>query len=304
MARLFESEVRVLVTGGHGFSGLYLVPLLKARGYQTVLLESDIVVDLRDAKAVEQRVAEICPTHVIHLAGLSHVRHPNASEYYAVNTLGTENLLAALLQVAPKLHLCVLASSANIYGNPVMDPVTEDCPPRPINHYACSKLAMEHIARTWSDRIPILIARPFNYTGVHQSKSFFVPKVVYEFARKASTLTVGNLDVVRDFSDVRTVADIYARLLERGQPGDLLNICSGEGRSLSSIIDILSDEAGYRPRVEMDPLLVRRSELKRLVGSEMRLVERIGPLGHTDFDETLRWMFNRAKSSLQDLRPA
>ena len=108
----------------------------------------------------------------------------------------------------------MLASTSQVYGNPSDDPVTEDTITTPINHYACSKLAMELMARNWFDRLPILITRPFNYTGRGQDQRFLLPKLIDHFRRRAAVIHLGNLDVERDFLDVRSVADIYVRLLE------------------------------------------------------------------------------------------
>jgi nucleoside-diphosphate-sugar epimerase len=280
---------RVLITGLDGFTGTHLAPLLRQRGYE-VIRASQPEFDLLDAQSIAATVDAARPEFVIHLAGITFVPHQDASAIYAVNTVGTTLLLSALERIAPRLRKVMLASTSQVYGNPSDDPVTEDTITTPINHYACSKLAMELMARNWFDRLPILITRPFNYTGRGQDQRFLLPKLIDHFRRRAAVIHLGNLDVERDFLDVRSVADIYVRLLESPAQFQALNIASGIGRTLHSIIDDLIRITGHRLSVRVDPALVRRDDVRRLVGSNERLVRLIGPLQYTDFEATLQWM--------------
>jgi nucleoside-diphosphate-sugar epimerase len=132
---------------------------------------------------------------------------------YAANTVGTSSLLEAVARTLPEVRKVLPASSAHVYGDADADPIDENVPPMPVNHCACSKLAMEPIARTWVDRLPIVIARPFNYTGPGQTEGFLIPKLEAHYAGRRPVLEPGNIEVERDFSDVRMVADAYARLL-------------------------------------------------------------------------------------------
>ena len=131
------------------------------------------------------------PDFVIHLAGISFVAHDNAAALYAVNT-GTTSFLKALEPQAARLRKVILASTSQVYGNATDDPITEQTPTAPVSHYACSKLAMESMARTWFNRLPILITRPFNYTD-GASIQFLVPKLVDHFRRRAPVVQRGNL---------------------------------------------------------------------------------------------------------------
>ena len=230
------------------------------------------------------------PEYVIHLAAITFVAHQDATALYAVNTVGTTSLLSALERIAPRLRKVVLASTSQIYGNATDDPITESTPPAPISHYACSKLAMEFMARSFFDRLPILITRPFNYIGRGQAPQFLVPKLIDHFRRKAPVIELGNLDVERDFLDVRSVADAYVRLLESPLQSQAVNIASGVGRSLASILDDLTRITGHRPATSVNASLVRRNEIRRMVGSSERLLNTIGPLRYSDFEATLRWM--------------
>ena len=232
-------EARVLVTGIEGFTGLHLGPLLQQSGYQ-VIRAVQPEFDLRQPESITERSSAAQPDFVIHLAGISFVAHDDVTAMYAVNTVGTSSLLTALERVAPRLRKVILASTSQVYGNSNDDPITENTLTAPVSHYACSKLSMELMARTWFDRLPIIITRPFNYIGRGQAKHFLLPKLVDHFRRRAPVIQLGNMSVERDFLDVRSVADVYVRLLESPLHSDVLNIASGVGRSLRSIIDDLT----------------------------------------------------------------
>jgi nucleoside-diphosphate-sugar epimerase len=185
----------------------------------------------------------------------------------------------------------LLASSANIYGNAAVPVIDESVAPAPANDYAVSKLAMEYMARLWMDRLPIVITRPFNYTGVGQSENFLLPKIVSHFRKGARRIELGNLAVARDFSDVRTVAKTYRRLLAAAPAGEVFNICSGRSHSLESLIDMMNDIAGYRIDVHVNPAFVRANEVRTLSGNNAKLASTIGAIESVPLVDTLRWMY-------------
>jgi nucleoside-diphosphate-sugar epimerase len=287
---------RVFVTGLTGFTGPYVARALRDAGHEVCEPDAAAGFDLLRPDAVEAALAAARPDAVVHLAALSSVTHGDASALYAVNTVGTSNLLEAVARVAPGVRKVVLASSANVYGNAAADPIDENVPPAPVNHYACSKLAMEFIARTWFDRLPIVLARPFNYTGPGQTENFLIPKLVAHYAHRRPVLELGNIDVERDFSDVRMVADAYARLLATDDAGIVVNVCSGTGRSLRSVLRQLHDITGHEPELRVAAHLVRRAEVHRLVGSHARLRELIGELRYLDFGALLAGMVAAASA--------
>jgi nucleoside-diphosphate-sugar epimerase len=200
-------------------------------------------------------------------------------------------LLEALAADSRRLRAVLLASSANIYGNSEVELLTEDVPPAPANDYAVSKLAMEQMANLWKDRLPIIIARPFNYTGVGQSDKFLLPKIVDHFRRQASLIELGNIDVARDFQDVRFVANAYRRLLDANAVGQTVNLCSGQAYTLTEVIRMVEALAGYRIEVKVNPAFVRANEVARLTGSNRKLSELIGPLDIIPLQKTLQWMY-------------
>jgi len=299
-----DTRGRVFVTGLSGFTGRHLQSVLESAGYSVCDSEPggrpDF--DLTDPVTLDHIVKRTRPDFVIHLAGISFIAHGDAKDFYLVNTVGTTNLLQSLYRNCASLRRVILASSANVYGNASVELVAESTPAAPVNDYACSKLAMEFVARTWFDRLPIIITRPFNYTGPGQPHHFVVPKIVDHFARNAQRIELGNLDIVRDFSDVRAIVDVYCRLLDGATVGETYNVCSNQGHSLQWIIDCLTQISGHSPCIEVNPDFVRENDVTRLIGSNEKLVRAIGPLRFVNFSETLRAMYEaRCGASLQAL---
>lgn len=293
------SRSRALLTGRSGFTGRYVAQELEQRGYEVFGLSSherpgdsnSVQVDVLDREAVAKAVSTIAPDAVIHLAAISFVAHGDADEIYRVNVVGTRNLLEAVAECGKIPEIVVLASSANIYGNAEVDPITETTQPAPANDYAVSKLAMEYMARLWTDKLPIVITRPFNYTGVGQSERFLIPKIVGHFKRREKVIELGNTAVWRDFGDVRDVARYYVELVEQKVIRSTVNLCTGIGYSLGDILEMMANIAGYRINVNVNPSFIRANEVRRLVGSPERMRGIIGDMNVTPLHDTLNWMY-------------
>lgn len=282
--------MNILVTGSDGFTGRHFADLARSVGHLVLPLKAD----LADQAALQREVLAMAPDAVVHLAAISFVGHPDNTAFYAVNVVGTMNLLAALAHLPRIPSRVLLASSANVYGNCAVSPISEVQAPAPVSHYATSKLAMEHMSRTYADRLPLVITRPFNYTGAGQAVNFVVPKLVDHFARRAPTIELGNLQVEREFNDVRTVCKDYLALLHYSQPGQTYNICSGRPYALQDVIDTLTRISGLQIGVVVNPAFVRSNEVHRLCGSPVKLEElfkRHGvPRDDLRLEDTLRYM--------------
>src|ERR1039457_1632053 len=264
----------VLLTGAAGFTGHYLRKALEIHGYDVVPLQVEGAnpCDLTDLAATESAVRDARPDAVIHLAALSFVGHEHPEEFYRVNVFGTLNLLRALAGLERPPRRVLIASSGNVYGTPDIEVLDESVCPAPVNHYANSKLAMEHMVRAhWFSRMPIVITRPFNYTGPGQAKHFLIPKIVKHFRDRAAFIELGNLDVFRDFSDVDDVVAAYMALLESDVRSEIVNICSGQGIALLDVVRVMNQLAGYEIEVRVNPEFVRTNEVPRLVGSNTKL---------------------------------
>lgn len=286
--------MKILLTGTDGFTGRHFAAMAQAVGHDVLPLQAN----LTDRAAVQAEVLTAAPDAVVHLAAISFVGHADDNAFYAVNVVGTTNLLAALVQLPKRPHRVLLASSANIYGNCTQSPIAENQPPAPVNHYAMSKLAMEHMARSFGDKLPIVITRPFNYTGPGQDVNFVIPKLVKHFAQRAPSIALGNLHVEREFNDVQMVCSAYLKLLQHGEPGETYNVCSGQPYTLQHVIDTLTRITGHQIQVEVNPAFVRANEVHRLCGNPAKLQALLARHGCTldnpPLEDTLRRMLAAA----------
>jgi nucleoside-diphosphate-sugar epimerase len=293
---------RVLVTGARGFTGRYLCAELREAGYEVIgLVESppagagEVCANLLDAAATARAVQQAAPDRVVHLAAIAFVAHDDIEAIYRTNLLGSLALMQALTARAEAIRAVVLASSANVYGNAGTGAIEESTLPVPANHYAASKLAMEHMAAAFRDRLPVTIVRPFNYTGPGQSEQFVVPKLVAHFRRRAEAIELGDLDVVREFMDVRAVCGVYRRLLACAEAiGETVNICSGRGLKLAEVIALLENETCHRMEIRVNPRFLRAGEVRCLVGSPRKLAALVGPVADVPLAVTLRDMLEAA----------
>ena len=299
----------VLITGLRGFTGRFLAAQLEASGYQvfgtvfgTVFgkvpqTPGEYAVDLCNLEQVQNLVNKVKPDYVAHLAAISFVAHGDADAIYRTNVVGSRNLLQALSECEKKPQSILLASSANVYGNAVGDPIGESTTPNPVNDYAVSKLSMEYMARLWMDKLPVTIVRPFNYTGSGQASHFLIPKIVEHFQRTEKSIELGNIDVYRDFSDVRMVARVYQRLLQSNCVGEIFNVCSSVAVSLEEVLSMMADIAGYTIDVKVNPTFVRENEIKVLRGDNRKLKSTVGEIDIIPLRETLEWMYKKGLPS-------
>jgi nucleoside-diphosphate-sugar epimerase len=287
-----------LITGISGFTGYYMAAELSAAGYRVYgigSIESErkdyFSVDLMDYQHLQKVIELIQPDVVVHLAAIAFVGHGDPAAFYNVNVVGTRNLLQALASIDKKPQSVLLASSANVYGNSREGQLDELTPANPANDYAVSKLAMEYMAMLWKDKLPIVITRPFNYTGIGQPEGFLLPKIVKHFREKAVVIELGNLDVWRDFSDVRVLANTYLRLLHSDDAiGQIVNVCSGTTYSLRDIISYCEEITQHHLTIKVNPAFVRANEVKILSGSAEKLQALIGDWQPIPIVDTLHWM--------------
>jgi len=274
---------RLLVTGRSGFVGRTLAAMVDTGvvGAGWELVEVPDALDLRDKAAVADLVARQAPDAVIHLAAQSAVpdsfRDPETT--LQINLLGTLNLLQALGAGGFRGRL-LYVGTGEVYGLvPETElPVNESRLPRPRNPYAVSKLAAEALCwqRHVSDGMDVLLARPFNHIGALQSDRFAVSDFANQIVRIASgrqppVIRVGDLDVTRDFTDVRDVVQAYFALLERGVAGEVYNVCSGVENRLSSILRELMRLAGVDARIEAQNDRMRPTEQRRMCGDPSKI---------------------------------
>ncbi|HFQ4982567.1 TPA: GDP-mannose 4,6-dehydratase [Vibrio vulnificus] len=292
---------KVLITGGAGFTGVILKEYLRSNGY-TVFTTSlkpscdELFLDICDKQSILDCLNRIKPNYIVHLAAISFVGHSNELDFYNVNVIGTSNLLEVIVESKIKTEKVLISSSANVYGN-VKGKISESILPSPENNYALSKYCMEKVALGYKE-LPIVIVRPFNYTGYGQSEKFLIPKIVKHFAEKQSSIQLGNINVARDFSDVRDIVRYYVELMESKESKGIYNLCSGKEISVIEIIKLMESISGHKMDVVINKMLVRSSEIDRLFGDNSRLQQIIGKVDAKDIYETLSWIYESYCSEL------
>jgi GDP-4-dehydro-6-deoxy-D-mannose reductase len=315
--------MRVMITGFTGFVGSHLADFLVARGDVEVfgvhrwrsrmdnvehlrervrMIEGDV----RDASAIRRVLRDVRPERVFHLAAQSYV--PTSwlapAETLGGNVLGQVNVFEALreLDLPARVHI---AGSSEEYGlvRPDEVPIREENPLRPLSPYAVSKVAQDLLAyQYWqSYGLHVVRTRGFNHTGPRRGEVF----VTSNFARQVAEIEkglrepvvrVGNLDSVRDFTDVRDMVRAYWLALERGAPGEVYNICSGRGYTARQVLDLLLDLAHVTVEVREDPARMRPSDVTLLVGDCSKFRSVTGWQPAIPFDVTLKDLLEHWRS--------
>lgn len=297
-----------LVTGADGFVGQHLLVALLEAGDavigttrqpepQLTTLDPDkaervtwVRLELEDRGSVRAAVRDHPADRIFHLAGLASVADSldNPEAPLRVNAIGTLFLLeelAVLRKESGRDPAVLISGSAQVYGAAAnrFRPLTEVCPLEPLSPYAVSKAAQELLGRQ-SHRaadLAVILTRSFNHTGPGQSRSFVAAELaarVREIRGRdgAGSVKVGNAAARRDFTDVRDVVRAYVTLTEKGEPGEIYNVCSGRSYSVEELLRVLADVAGVQVEMESDPRRRRRVDIPELVGSYAKLEETTG----------------------------
>lgn len=272
-----------LVTGGGGFAGGHLVELLSRGEAPDPVAPPSSELDLRDAAAVRERVAELRPSAVFHLAAFSSPRlsWERPHEALLTNVEMTLNVLEAVRHEAPEATVA-LVGSGQVYGEPERLPVTEEAPLEPGNPYAVSKASGDMLGRQYADAhgMRVVRLRPFNHAGPGQSDEYVVATLARQVAaaeavgRDEALLRTGDPDSARDFTDVRDVVRAYAMAAEL--TGGAYNVCSGRATTVRELIDAIATHARIPVRHEVDPARLRAHDAKTMRGSHERLTEATG----------------------------
>lgn len=276
---------KLFVTGASGFVGQHLTRRLQDVPGDWQLLELGRC-DLLQPAELDAAFSNGVPDGVIHLAGQTFVpeafRDPAAT--LQVNLLGTLNLLQALKRAGFSGSF-LYVSSGDVYGQVAEAdlPIHEGLLPRPRNPYAVSKLSAELLCQQWSytEGWRIVLARPFNHVGAGQRDAFVLASAARQIARmrqglQPPRLEVGDVDVTRDFLDVRDVIEAYFALLDQGISGEVYNVCSGQEQKIRDLIQQLAELAGIELELVEDPARMRRAEQRRVCASNAKLQQATG----------------------------
>lgn len=277
---------RYLVTGAGGFVGTHLVARLRSDGHEvfgTSLAggEDLLSCDVRDAAAVAAAVRLSAPERVVHLAAQSSAARSwkEPALTYEVNVTGTHHLLEAVRRQVPGARVLV-ACTSDQYGAvaPTECPIEEQAPLRPLSPYAASKVAAECVARMFwhAFALEVVITRAFMHVGPGQPATFATADwarqiALAESGQKEPVLEVGNLDLAREYGDVRDVVAAYVAALECGEPGEPYNVATGDARPLREVVTILTRLARLPLEVRVDAARIRPADPPLLEGSAAKL---------------------------------
>lgn len=298
--------MRALITGANGFAGSHLIEYLislQAEIHGTIRsFRSDVKnladidaskfalhpCDITDGSAAGALIERIHPTHIFHLAAQSYVpaswSAPHAT--MTANVLGTMNLLEAVRRHAPDARMQVAGTSEE-YGRVESDecPITEDQPLRPLSPYGVSKAAADLLARQYaaSYNMHVVVTRAFNHSGPRRGHVFAESDwarqiALIECGEQEAVISHGNLDAIRDYTDVRDIVRGYVLSLTHGNAGDVYNLCSGvdASPSMRQVLGQLCALANKAVTLRPEPSRMRPSDVQRLIGKNQKALEVLG----------------------------
>jgi GDP-4-dehydro-6-deoxy-D-mannose reductase len=305
-------RTKVFITGATGFVGRHLMNALHSSNY--VLSGTSypdpphpsekhiFFLDLRSEREVYETLKSVRPQWIFHLAAVSNVRHSweKRRETMETNIMGTFTLFEAAKKFAPGARILYISSS-DVYGIPADEEsgerrrFLEDDPFHVASPYAVSKIGGELLAGFYCrvEGLDIVIVRPFPHTGPGQSPEFVCSDwarqvIQIERGRAEPALRVGNLDIRRDFCDVRDTVRAYVLLMQKGRRGEIYNVCRGEGTLLRRIVEIYLSLTAKAITIEQDPARLRKVDIPFLVGDNGKLRKETSWEPQIPLERTLR----------------
>lgn len=315
--------MKYLITGITGFAGShlaeYLLTLEDSEVHGTIRWRSRTenidhirnrlrlhICDLRDATSTLLLIRTVKPDRVFHLAAQSYVPMSwlAPAETLTTNIICQTNLLEALRQERPDCPVQIAGSSEE-YGMvlPNETPIKETNPLRPLSPYGVSKVAQDLMGYQYfqSYRLPVIRTRGFNHTGPRRGEVFATSNFAKQIAeieagKREPVLYTGNLNAVRDFTDVRDTVVAYHLALEKGEPGDVYNVATGKGWKIGEILEILLGLSRRKIEVRQDPERMRPSDVELLIGDPTKLEKRTGWVRRYKLEQTLADLLNYWRS--------
>jgi GDP-4-dehydro-6-deoxy-D-mannose reductase len=316
-----NTQPTILITGGTGFAGTHLIEALQKKGYtnihathfgkNTILPNTEGVafhqLDLTQAEDTLAVFEKVRPDHIYNLASFAAVSKSfeRAAMLLQNNITLQLNVLQTMKRVSPTSRLLVIGS-AEEYGlvqQSDTQTIDESFPLNPDNPYGVSKVAQDLLANSYhiAYKLPIIRVRPFNHIGEHQVPDFVVPAFASQIAsiekNTQEKLMVGNLEAVRDFTDVKDMVQAYILLMEKGIPGEVYNVGTGKGWKIRQILDTLIQLANVPIQVEQDPNRLRPSDIPYFVAN----ISKISALGwkpSIPIEQTLERILNEWRTTV------
>jgi GDP-4-dehydro-6-deoxy-D-mannose reductase len=313
------------ITGIAGFAGSFLAEELLRSNYTVTgsILEHESTeniehladriwleqLDVLDSHTCRSLLERLKPDYVFHLAAIASVGKSFDLERltFRVNFHGTLNMLEAARQ-ARSLKKFLFVGSADAYGifKPENKTLSEGQPLNPISPYGIGKAAAEYAVRYYYRQyeLPVVTARSFNHSGPRQTEHFVIPAfarqiVAIEMRAQEPILRVGDLSTRRDFSDVRDIVRGYRLIAEKGQTGEVYQLCSGRAVSIRKVLDTLVGKSSQKIKVETDPARLRKSDIPVLRGSNRKAASEVGFKNDFRLSDTLADTLNYWRERLQ-----
>lgn len=312
---------RVFITGISGFAGSHLAEMLAEKGgyevYGTVFgdgyrakgvpADNFFQLNLLDRERTMEVVEKVQPELVFHLAALSSPAESfkDPRKTLTNNIEGQINVLDALLNT--KVEKVLIVGSAEEYGPVKKDnlPINETQELRPLSPYAVSKVAQDYLGLQYflHHKLPIVRVRPFNHTGSRQAPMFVIPAFAKQIAEieaglKEPVVMVGNLEAVRDFTDVKDMMAAYLICVEQGELGEVYNLGSGTGRKIEEVLNTLIEMAKVPIQVKTDPTRLQASDVPYLEADYTKFNKMTGWRPKIAFNTTLRQVLDYWRSQV------
>lgn len=315
---------KVLITGIAGFVGSHLAELLLSKGFEVHGLcrprsktdHIDSIInklrledaDLLDSHSLYTTIARIKPDYIFHLAAQSFVPTSwvSPSVTLEVNIVGSANLFESVRQakIDPVIQI---ACSSEEYGLVKEDelPINENNPLRPLSPYAVSKVAMDYLGYQYyeSYKVRIIRTRGFNHTGPRRGETFaesnFAKQIaLIEKGKREPVISVGNLEAFRDYTDVRDMVRGYLLAVEKCDPGDVYNICTGRSVKIGDMLQTLLSFSNVKVEIKQDASRMRPSDVPVLTGNNSKFVQKTGWKAEIPFEKTMEDLLNYWRSKV------
>lgn len=312
---------KFFLTGAAGFVSKYFVEYLNKENVQCEIIGCGkskecnyhfpnfkyIQLDLRDKQEIFSLLNSFNPDYIVHLASVSSVSQ--SWEFPVASFVNNTNIFLNLIETVRELKLSsriLSVGSSEEYGNyaPSFMPLKETYELKPNNPYSVARVSQEMLSKLYCESfdIDVVMTRSFNHLGPGQKETFAVPsfiKQLCEIAKKnaQNSIDVGDINIVRDFLDVRDVVDAYYKILENGVKGEVYNVCSGEGVKLSSIINHIAEKLNVNPTVNINQEKIRPSDNYVIIGDNTKLCETLGWTKKYTLNRTLDDMIEHQRKS-------
>lgn len=284
--------MKILITGASGFAGSHLVELLEKKGHQIFAPKIDLLNATETANAVSGKMFD----GVVHLAAIAFSGGSFAvpGKILKNNILAELNLLEVLRQNKSQPRI-LLVCSADEYGQGSGRPIKETDPLMPTSPYAVSKIGQDFLGlmHYLAYGMKIIRVRPFNHIGERQMPGFVVPdfaKQIVDIEKSTSNgiIKVGNLNTIRDFTDVKDMMEAYWLALTKGIPGEVYNLGSGKGVEIKEVLKLMIGLSSAQIRIDIDESRFRPGDTPRLICNPQKFRQLTGWKPKIKLSETLQ----------------